>query len=157
MVVCIKNNLAPLPKSLAFEIDDQRFYWKGESEITADEMLAPKMAPGDYTERDEVKQFLFSLLFDKGPMPAKEVFKEITEAGYAISTARRAAKELGIKPFKEGFEGSKWMWALPRGDKAIEDAKMTNTSMDEGWSSSEEKTETDTPLTKIFNASKQNE
>ncbi len=43
---------------------------------------------------------------------AQQVKKQAEEAGISYATLRRAKKELGIKPKKEGQNGS-WVWRLP--------------------------------------------
>jgi putative DNA primase/helicase len=120
-----KNNLAPVAiPSLAYSIktrlvgidkrNDKEIWapyvvWEGYVKITADEALA---AAGERPPeaRDQAKEVLQEILAH-GPVPAKEVYKQGREAGCSEMTLRRAAKELGIKPTKDGVDGP-WLWKL---------------------------------------------
>lgn len=79
----------------------------------------------DRRERDGAIEFLRELLAD-GPVDSKEVFEAATANGISRATLRRAQKELGIKPRKEGM-ASGWFWALPEAETVpAEDAQPTN-------------------------------
>jgi putative DNA primase/helicase len=88
-------------------------------EGTAREMLAAAEAePDDRREAsslDEAKAFLIDLVA-AGSVPSKAVKAEITGAGIAWRTVRRAQDKLRIKPRKESGE---WVWSLPQGGQGV--------------------------------------
>jgi len=81
--------------------------------ISADQALAALDGHGKYRSgKAEAIDFLTDLL-GGGPVSAKEVKKEATDAGISPKSLRSAREALGIKPGKSGFEGG-WVWALPK-------------------------------------------
>ena len=126
-----KNNLAAPPRGLAFRLEQtiidpgknivtSRVRWESEPvTITANEALAAEAASNNgRTAVEGAKSFLRELL-SAGPMPAKQVWSEVEEAGLASATVRRAQEQLGIKPKREALAGAgladkgRWVWALP--------------------------------------------
>jgi hypothetical protein len=72
--------------------------------ITADQALAEMDGNGQArTDKAEASDFLQDILAD-GPLPAKQVNAEATEAGISAKSLRSAREALGIKPEKSGFE-----------------------------------------------------
>ena len=116
VVACVKNNLAPHPPSLAFEISDGRFLWRGESPVTAVALLAPEKSDEERSALQEAKDFLRDLLVD-GPKASDEVKHEAKSAGISSSTLKRAKVALGVQSERsqDGFGGAKghWEWVLP--------------------------------------------
>jgi hypothetical protein len=91
---------------------------------TADEALA---ADGKSSlALAEAEDFLQALLAD-GEVPSKQVEEEAQEIGITKATLRRAKKELGIKPFKDGMKGG-WRWVLPNTLNSTEDARVKSLS-----------------------------
>jgi hypothetical protein len=118
-MVCIKNNLAPKPASLAFEIAEGGFRWLGETALTADDLLAPDQGKKRTLPRDNAKDFLRELLAH-GPVEAVEVLSKADAAGIARKTLTRAKDDLGISAGRQGFgRGGHWAWELPGGDQVI--------------------------------------
>lgn len=116
VVMCIKNNLELYPPALAFELEDGRFVWKGESALTADALLAPEKGDEERSALDDAKGFLRELLA-AGPVAAEEVRREANSAGVAEPTLKRAKAALGVQARRrqDGFGGAKgyWEWVLP--------------------------------------------
>ncbi len=126
-----KSNLAEKPPSLVYRIvtaglyNTARIEWLGTSEYDANALAADASTPHEKSELEEAKAFLRDELSD-GPMWAKQVFKDATDAGVKDMTLRRAKSALGVKSEKIGTEG--WQWRLPhvpdddppRGDDHVE-------------------------------------
>ena len=115
VMTCIKNNLAPEPPSLAFELTDGRFLWRGETSVSAAALLRPDADDGERGALTEAEDFLRELLAD-GPVEAKRVEQERREAGIAPRTLDRAKAALGVKSERQGGlagEG-RWVWALSK-------------------------------------------
>lgn len=111
-VLChLKHNLAPKTPSLTFTIDAGIMRWRGQSDLTAEQVLAAPAAVDERNATDEVIVWLKDQLID-GPRPAREIQKEARAAGYQDKPLRTARGHLGIKPKKGGFSGG-WMWSLP--------------------------------------------
>ena len=114
VVVCHKHNLAQGSPGIAFEIQDGRFFWRGESTVTADAMLAP-VSSEDSVAREEAADFLRETL-GGGARPVKEVQHEATQIGITASTLKRARLGLGVRSGKVGFGADGyWEWRLPYG------------------------------------------
>ena len=111
-VLChIKANLGPKTPSLTYTINEGRFLWGGESDITAEQVLADQAGGEERNLLEDAKRFLRDLLRD-GPLPSSEVKRQAKEAGIAERTVWRAKTTLGVKAVKGGFEGG-WKWSLP--------------------------------------------
>lgn len=97
-------------------IETTRVYWSGKVEGTAREILGDLEDTGDRTsERDDAVEFLCELLAD-GPVLSNRVYADANGAGFTKATIRRAQKEIGIKPYRDGDgigEKSAWYWCLP--------------------------------------------
>jgi hypothetical protein len=76
--------------------------------VVQGEQATPQPGP-EPTARTEAQGFLHSMLAG-GPRRAKEVQEAAQTAGIAEATLRRAQKDLGIKPNKQGKD---WYWSLP--------------------------------------------
>jgi len=112
-VLChLKSNLAPKTPSLAFSIEAGVLRWRGDSELTAEQVLAAPAAGDERNATDELMEWLKDQLED-GPRPTKEIQREARAAGYQDKPLRSARERLGIKPKKGGFSGP-WMWSLPQ-------------------------------------------
>lgn len=124
VVACIKNNLAPLPPALAFEIDElSRFRWLGETDVTPAALLAPEKAD-DSGALADAKTFLQEEL-KEGSVATTELKKRATDAGLAWRTVERAKHLLGIAKHRTGFgPGGYWEWSLP---KTAADSGASNT------------------------------
>ena len=127
-IVCIKNNLAVVPPALAFEITNEGFFWKGETDITAESLLSPDAGQEEQGVLSEAKEFLTETLTD-GPLSAFEAFRKAKAIGISERTLKRAKRALGVKTVKEGYaKTGRWVWSLP---KALRTTKEANTSSQE--------------------------
>jgi putative DNA primase/helicase len=107
----LKSNLAAKSPSLTFSLEAGRFTWGGETDLKAEQLLAPPVDGDDKTATDEATHWLKDMLSD-GARPAREVQKEAGKAGISEKTVRRARERLGVKLSKAGFSGG-WIWILP--------------------------------------------
>jgi RecA-family ATPase len=119
IIAMTKNNLGPMPRSLAYKLVEHdkfecaRVVWDGESDLTADDLLigAPLQS-----KRDDACEWLERLL-EAGPVPVNELKEKATAEGFSWSTVERAKRELGIKAKRTGDPGKKgggmWSWRLP--------------------------------------------
>jgi len=122
VLASIKNNLAPPPCALAFHLrsDEEnapaRIAWEGESNLTADALLATQApdTPATTSQMEEAKMFLRDLLAE-GPVRADAVIREARNNGVSDATLRRAKTSLSVKPKREGGLGAEghWVWFLP--------------------------------------------
>ncbi len=110
----IKSNLAPLPPSLSYTIENidgvPKIAWGGVTNHTADALLAIPSSLEDRSALEDATDFLRDILTD-GEVEAKEVLREAKAAGIAERTLHRAKKVLGVIIRKEGYQG-KWTWTL---------------------------------------------
>lgn len=117
-----KSNLAVSAPALAYRVDGSggvaSVVWEGQSDHSAEALLAIRGSPEEQSALEEAMQFLLEVLA-QGPVAAQQVLAEARGAGIKERTLRRAKSSLGVGAQKSGFaEG--WAWELP-GSKA---AKM---------------------------------
>ncbi len=108
----VKNSLAQMGPSLGFEITEFGVSWKGESILTAEDMLGS--ASKSENEEDkapirEARKFLIDSLRD-GPRAAKEILESVKFMGFSTATLKRAKMALKIQSYKEG---DSWLWGFP--------------------------------------------
>jgi hypothetical protein len=85
--------------------------WLGESDLSADEALAPAPSRGrESPEFAKANDFLRRALAD-GPQPARDVFPAAEAEGIAEKTLRRAKKAARVDSFRPDGDG--WYWRLP--------------------------------------------
>jgi len=128
LLIPSKMNIAPIRHGLAYRIEGCLVEFEGREipssrimfestpiTITADQALAAMESNGQArTDKAEATDFLTDIL-SNGPMPAKQVKAEATEAGISAKSLRSAREALGIKPEKNGFgEQGGWVWTLPK-------------------------------------------
>jgi hypothetical protein len=114
--VPVKLNLAPDRGGMAYsiqEIDDRPVVaWEAEPiSIDANDALqAEQQSQEERSERDEAKTVIRDLLAGGIVKPGREVIAEVRqEVGCSEKTVRRAARALGIRMHREGFQGvSTW-------------------------------------------------
>jgi len=115
-VVWVKGNLTEPPPSIGYEISEGRFYWRGESDLTAGQLLAPDVDTGKQSALKEAEAFLLDALAD-GPRPAREVEREADNMGVSARTLRRARRDSGVRAIPLHLVGKRgvqsWTWALP--------------------------------------------
>jgi hypothetical protein len=120
VLACVKSNLGPEAKPLAFELDIHEFddvggiarlVNIGECEVTAQTLLAANQATAKKVPEKLARacEFLCDYL-RLGPRPPAEIKEDANQYGIASMTIRRAADELGVvKP----NAGPKTTWSLP--------------------------------------------
>ena len=137
LLIPSKMNIAPIRHGLAYRIEGCLIHFEGSEiatsrimyegtpvTISADQALAALSGHGENkSEKSEAIEFLKELL-KAGPMAAKDVKKEATDAGFSPKSLRSAREALRIKPEKTGFEGG-WAWKLPKMPSEAEDARET--------------------------------
>ena len=104
-LVHIKSNLAPIGDSLGFEIKEGAFYWKGRSDLTADQILAPEPTSEERSALNEAVDFLEELL-SNGPVESREAKRQARAAGIVVRTIWRTKRILSKK------EGTQWYWHI---------------------------------------------
>jgi len=110
IIAQVKNNFAPKGKSISFEIKEGQFFWKGLSELEANDLLKPELGSEEKGALDEAVEFLKQELAE-GPVPSKELLKKAKAEGISERTLYRAKSSLGVVSKKEGKE---WVWMLPK-------------------------------------------
>jgi putative DNA primase/helicase len=132
LLIPSKMNIAPIRHGLAYRIEGCLIHFE-DSEITtsrimyestpitvsADQALAALSAQNK-SDKSEAIEFLKDLL-KAGPMAARDVKKEASDAGISPKSLRSAREALQIKPEKAGMEGG-WVWKLPKMPSEAEDA-----------------------------------
>ena len=103
----MKNNLAPMGKSLAFKLVNGAVEWLGEVDMTAEE-LANGGTACDFSKTPEATGVILSLLAD-GAVSSKEIYARGKELGISERTMNKAKKKLSIKTFRDR---NNWFWAL---------------------------------------------
>jgi DNA repair protein RadA/Sms len=112
VMVTAKSNLGPFGKSLGYAIEgDGLFRWTGEADVTAGDLQMAEPTGDERGALDEAVWHLSEALKD-GPKTAKEVQRELREAGLTEATVRRAKTKLGVVSQKTAMNGA-WMWVLP--------------------------------------------
>jgi hypothetical protein len=115
-IVQIKSNLAQTGPAIGYELRDDRFYWTGESDLTAARILAIGDSGEGKSAIDEAADFLKDELAD-GPVEAKQVFSDAKSLGIYERTLNRAKSKLRITSKREGESGKRGIarvkWQLP--------------------------------------------
>lgn len=120
VLACVKSNLGPEAKALAFELDMHEFddvgdvprlIAVGESEVTPQALLAANQATGKKAPEKlaHACEFLCGYL-RLGPRPPAEIKEDAQQHALSWMTIRRAADELGVL---RANAGTKSVWALP--------------------------------------------
>jgi putative DNA primase/helicase len=116
-----KNNLAPAPRGLAYDIEEKivgsnivssRVAWEFDHvDMSADDAMQQsrgRQAP----DREDAERFLREILAD-GPVKQTEIKDEaVNGRGFSWATMRRAQNKLEIISKKDGLQGG-WVWELP--------------------------------------------
>jgi len=103
-----KNSLAETGPSMGYELREGVFYWTGKSDLTAAGVMAPDSIDEETGSLDDAKDFLQEILA-KGPVTAKEAFKQRDAVGITKRTLERAKSDMKVHSFKNG---STWYWEL---------------------------------------------
>ena len=110
----IKNNLAALGETLVFTVEDNRMFYQGTSELSADELLGSGTSEFNDTKLSQAEETLTKLLADGKRESARSIFDLFKGFGISKRTVNEAKKNLGVKS-KNTANG--WMWYLPEGDE----------------------------------------
>ena len=135
LLIPSKMNIAPIRHGLAYRIEGCLIHSEGSEiatsrimyestpvTISADQALAALCGDGESkSDKSEAIEFLKEVL-KAGPIAAKDVKKEASDAGISSKSLRSAREALRIKPEKAGFEGG-WVWKLPKMPSQAEDAR----------------------------------
>ncbi len=105
----IKSNLAPTGESLVFELSEGRFFWRGPTTITVEELLSPAKEP---CAAETAEGFLSEMLAG-GPVPVERIKRLADAAGISWRTMERAKTRLGVVLRRDAPTGP-WAWSLPQ-------------------------------------------
>lgn len=113
LLLQVKNNLAPQPEGLAFEIVDGRVHWSADRvTISADEAIQPRKGPAP-TARHDAEDWLRDRLRD-GWVESRTIDTEGQQMGFSIGTLKRARQSIGAKSEQRRNGGkSAWWVGLP--------------------------------------------
>ena len=106
-VIQIKNNLAQFGHSKAFSLNDGKFVWLGNYDISAEEVLGGFEVRGNKLEKG--KELLRNLAATRNLVPSTEIYAEATKLDISARTMEQAKKILGIEARK--MDGI-WHWKL---------------------------------------------
>ncbi len=111
VVAHVKSSLHERGKSLGFTIEQGRFYWVGDLDITPEELLVHSKDEDEKNALDEAVELLQGLLMN-GEVRAEEAIKHARKLKISERTLRRARKRLGIsaRPIHEGGKIRGWIW-----------------------------------------------
>jgi putative DNA primase/helicase len=114
ILAVVKSNLAAFPTPLAYtvreadmgeEITTSRIEWLGEApEIDARTLLAG-IDPEDRTNQDDAEEFLRAAGVLEEARPARDLEREAKAQGIHPKALQRARRALGVKVWREGFQG----------------------------------------------------
>lgn len=116
-VVQTKNNLAPHGASIGYKLEGDRFFWTGESDLTAGRILSVVSNDDERSALSEAVDFLRSALAC-GEREVDEVKAEARRAGVSDATLRRARERLNLKAIRRGAPGTRqrFVWSLSQAD-----------------------------------------
>lgn len=122
-IIQTKNNLAPQGGALGYKVEEGRFYWTGESTLTAGRILSAPSDEQGRGEQAEAADYLRQALAE-GPRAAKEIKAEAHQVGLSEQMLRTARMRLGVRTRKEGGSfgsmGQRWVWYLPEAEDVAE-------------------------------------
>lgn len=114
-----KHNLSIRGDSLMYELADgdhrkgimPRVKWGGTTELTANDLVSKKGAPGRPDDTSQEAQLFLRQSLADGPKPISQVVEGGEKRGFADRTLRRAAKAMGIEKIGR-------TWKLPEESRA---------------------------------------
>lgn len=102
-----KSSLAPVGKSLLFEINENSaLEWKGEVDITAEQFL--ENGGAELSKLEIATEFLLEILKD-GKVSQKEIAAAASDYDFSARTLNEAKKNLKVLSIKAD---NKWYWKL---------------------------------------------
>lgn len=115
VLACTKNNLAPMPASLAYQLTPASngtasVSWQGETATSAATLLSVLSSSDERTERDEAVEWLLAYLeHHGGTVKRAEAIRDAKRDGIAQRTLERARDRAGIRSERAGFgQGADW-------------------------------------------------
>lgn len=112
-LVQIKNNVGPRAQSLRYEIVGKdtaaKLVWRGTSDLTSADLLAPEGGKKRKTQIDHAKEYLMEELA-KGPQLVSDLEKR---GEFPLHVLQKARTELGLTLSRKG-EGGAWVWGAPK-------------------------------------------
>ena len=103
-----KSSLAPVGKSLLFEINENSaLEWKGAVDITAEQFL--ENCGAELSKLEIATEFLLEILKD-GKVSQKEIAAAASDYDFSARTLNEAKKNLKVLSIKAD---NKWYWKLP--------------------------------------------
>jgi hypothetical protein len=113
----VKSNLGLLAPPLDYRIgEDGNFYWTGLSNLTPEDLLAPRPTGAGLPKRKFVAQWLRDCL-QPGSQAQGAIEVAAERDGVCIATLRRAKFDIGVRSSKDGKSGA-WWWTLPPPEEA---------------------------------------
>ena len=108
----VKSNLGPLAPPLDYRIgEDGNFHWTGLSNLTPEDLLAPRPTGAGLPKRKFAAQWLRDCL-QPGSQTQGSIEVAAERDGVCIATLRRAKFDIGVRSSKDGKSGA-WWWTLP--------------------------------------------
>ena len=105
-----KSNLAPSGVALSYTLDpDNGFCWRGEIEITLEQLLEGKGNGQTESQLNRAKVFIEDTL-RHGPVPSADILEMAEEQDIAKKTLHRAKELMGVISTKPN---GVWCWELP--------------------------------------------
>lgn len=131
-----KLNIAEEPRSLVYRVavnEDERPFlsWEGETDLTANDLLAPPETKQGQSKRERAKKFLIDEL-SQGPVRQTRLDMLAGKMGISDHTLRRAKddlieEDLPITVERIGGKGGCWVWSL---EDSGEDAPLLRRGLD---------------------------
>ena len=111
----VKCSLAPKGQTLVFTKEDNRMYFEGVSEISANQLLNCSDLP-DYkpTKLDQVGATLQDVFQNADEILCQQIYDFFLENSISKRTVDEAKKKLGIQSAKRG---NAWYWLRPQQNK----------------------------------------
>lgn len=107
---------APAP---APGIEVARIEWEGESQHTADDLVAER---AEREESSDAETWLRSLL-EGGPQASEEIKRQARSAGISWRTVERAKQAIGARARRRGFGAAgEWQWFVPGNEREADNA-----------------------------------
>ncbi len=126
VLATVKNNISEEAPMLAYRIVDGKLVWESSpvEDTTREALFGPPPTPAEAKTKRDTVTFLRELL-ESAPdceMAATEVTSAALANHMTEKQLRNAREELGIKPYRLGFQGP-WRWRLPRSNDALSSEK----------------------------------
>jgi len=117
IIDCVKSNIGKMPPPIAFEIDEGRFNWVGETDAHANDVLNMNVDSDAQSAVGDAEQFLMEELAD-GERKQQEILKAAKDANISKRTLERAKIKLKVESrLVREQEPRYWAWYLPNNAK----------------------------------------